>query len=236
MMHSAQSRTVLQTIDLDRLGYAEALAYQKQVHAAVVAGQRGPALLLVEHDPVITLPARRGVRKHLLASDERLAALGVDVQTTDRGGDITYHGPGQLVAYPIIRLAPAGLNLGSYMRLLEAVVMATLQSFGIASQREAGATGVWTTASATQKPAKIAAMGVRIARNTTRHGLAMNVEPNMGHYELIVPCGLADRAVTSMAELLGQDMPTMAQVKAELVKQMHASLKCAADQAPGVDQ
>ncbi len=197
--------------DLGRLAYRPACDIQRQVHQQVLDGAM-PTLLLVEHDPVITVSQRRGVNRHVLLPRQTLVARGIDLQETDRGGDVTYHGPGQLVAYPILRLADYGLNVGRYMRLLEAIVMDALVEFGIDAHRDHCATGVWVG------NAKLCAMGVRVKRNVTLHGLALNVDPDLSHFQTIVPCGLADRQVTSMRELLGGRCPTMSQVKDVLAR------------------
>ncbi len=220
--------------DLGRLGYGPALAYQRQVNEAVIAGDRPATLLLVEHEPVITVTRRPGARDHVLVSRDRLARLGIEVHETDRGGDVTYHGPGQLVAYPILRLAPHRLNLSTYMRLLEQVVIDTLAAWGVAAFRVHRCTGVWVSqgqapadtaaCDATAPRAKICAMGVRIRRNTTMHGLALNVSPAMEHFQTIVPCGIAEQGVTSLAQRLGEATPTMDEVKTELVRTMRAAL------------
>jgi lipoyl(octanoyl) transferase len=203
--------------DLGHMDYASALNLQRAVHATVIAarGQAGDGsggtplhLLLVEHDPpVITISRRPDARRHLVASDRQLQAAGVQVAETDRGGDITYHGPGQLVVYPIFDLNVLGLRLHGYMRFLEQVVIDLLRSYDIYGERDEGATGVWT------QGGKVCAMGVRISRWVTMHGLALNVAPELAHFDLIVPCGLAGRSVTSMARLLGPRCPTMDAVK-----------------------
>ena len=179
-------------VDLGTMAYAEALAAQRHWHEAVLRLREGVdstcvgALLLVEHDPpVITITRRPGARGHLLATPEQLAAAGVTVEATDRGGDITYHGPGQLVVYPILDLNRLGRNLHAYMRLLEEIVIGVCAGFGVSAQRDDSATGVWVDG------AKVCAMGVRIRRWVTMHGLALNVDPEMRHFDLIVPCGLA---------------------------------------------
>jgi lipoyl(octanoyl) transferase len=186
-------------------------------------------LLLVEHDPpVITVSRRPGARQHLLATEAQLAAAGVTVAETNRGGDITYHGPGQLVVYPILDLNVINLRLTGYMRWLEQIVIDTIATFGVAGQRDACATGVWVGASeessavppTTDPPAemsKICAMGVRISRWVTMHGLALNVTTELSHFDLIVPCGLAGRTVTSLQRELGEGTPTMAEVKSAIV-------------------
>ena len=212
--------------DLGEMGYAEAFALQKDLQRQVIEARRHPGptremyLLLLEHvPPVITMTRRRGVRQHLVAGDEQLAAAGVEIAETDRGGDITYHGPGQLVAYPILDLNALGLRLHAYMRFLEAVVTDTLGHFGIEADRDPSATGVWVGygrhegTKARNHGGKICAMGVRIARWVSMHGLALNVTTNLSHFDLIVPCGLAGRTVTSMEKELGEATPTMDEVK-----------------------
>jgi lipoyl(octanoyl) transferase len=204
--------------DLGRMPYAEALRLQRDLQREVIGGRRSSEtrcmyLLLVEHDPaVITVPGRRGVRRHLIATEQQLRAAGVEVADTDRGGDITYHGPGQLVAYPILDLNVLRLRLHTYMRFLEGVVIDTLARFGLQGRRDPGATGVWTDA------AKICAMGVRVSRWVSMHGLALNVSTNLDHFELIVPCGLAGRTVTGMKQQLGDDCPDLDAVKRVFVE------------------
>jgi lipoyl(octanoyl) transferase len=204
--------------DLGRTPYAEALRLQRDLQREVIEARRSPEtramyLLLVEHEPaVITVTGRREARRHLVATERQLRAAGVEVVATDRGGDITYHGPGQLVAYPILDLNVLGLRLHTYMRFLEQVVIDTLARFGIEGRREAGARGVWVEA------AKICAMGVRLSRWVSMHGLALNVSTNLDHFDLIVPCGLAGRAVTSMGKLLDDACPDLADVKRVFVE------------------
>lgn len=183
-------------------------------HSALIT-QHSPRpmhLLLVEHDPpVITVSARKTARQHLVATPDMLARAGVEVCETDRGGDITYHGPGQLVVYPILDLNTLTLRLHGYMRLLEQVIIDTLARFGIEGHRDQTATGVWVGGS------KICAMGVRVSRWVTMHGLALNVTTNLDHFNLIVPCGLVGRGVTSMARELGEACPSMDHVKEVVV-------------------
>ena len=198
--------------------YAEAYDRQCATRDEVLADRDAddaPAgvLLLVEHDPpVITISKRPNARQHLLAGDDRLAELGVTVAETDRGGDITYHGPGQLVAYPIVDLNRLGLNLHAYMRTLEGVVIDVCRRFGVEGRRDADATGVWVGGEGAGA-AKICAMGVRVRRWVTMHGLALNVTTDLSHFGLIVPCGLQGRPVTSLANELGDDAPAMEEVK-----------------------
>lgn len=228
-------------IDLGRIAYAPALEAQRAWHERVVAMRedaaaggggeslaheaRAGVVLLVEHDPpVITVTKRPGVAEHLLASREALAAMGVEVHETDRGGDITYHGPGQLVAYPIVDLNALGLNLHAYMRLLEEAVIRVCAEFGVRAMRDPSATGVWTAVrdehGADAPGAKVCALGVRVRRWVTMHGLALNVTTNLDHFGLIVPCGLAGRPVTSLERerrAQGDSAPAMADVKSRLV-------------------
>lgn len=211
-------------VDLGRLGYAAAYAAQQREHERVLTLRDGASpiagtILLVEHDPVITVTPRPGVAEHVLLSRELLAQRGISVCETDRGGDVTYHGPGQLVVYPILDLNALGLGLHAYMRLLEEAVLRTIASFGLVGEREAGATGVWipapNRASATHA-AKVAAMGVRLRKWISMHGLALNINPDMSHFATIVPCGLAGRPVTSLRIELGNAAPTMEEAKRAL--------------------
>lgn len=208
--------------DLGRMDYAAALERQRVVHADLVAAReaRPPMqLLLVEHDPpVITVSRRPGAERHVIVSDARLAELGVQKVETDRGGDVTWHGPGQLVAYPILDLHRLDLRIHGYMRFLEKAVIDTLAAFGVQGMRDEAATGVWVGEGAPQR--KICAMGVRISRWATLHGLALNVCPDLGQFELIVPCGLVGRPVTSLQRELGSRAPSMEQVKNRLADRL----------------
>jgi lipoyl(octanoyl) transferase len=190
------------SLDVRRLGlmpYGEALALQRSLVEDRRAGRIGDTLLLLEHPHVLTLGVRGdGGRSHILASTDALAARGIDVHETGRGGDITYHGPGQLVGYPIVDLKPDRCDVHRYVRDLEAVLIRTVADFGIDAGRVEGLTGVWVGRE------KLAAIGVRIARWITSHGFALNVTTELDYFNLIVPCGIADRGVTSMARLLGR--------------------------------
>jgi len=221
----AASSVDLVVRDLGRLPYAEALAVQRELQRAVVEARAAGCvpqamyLLLVEHDPpVITISRRRGVLTHLVATDAQLAAAGVEVAQTDRGGDITYHGPGQLVVYPILDLNALGLRLHGYMRFLEKIVIDTLAQWGIQGSRIEAATGVWVNGS------KICAMGVRLSRWVSMHGLALNVTTNLEHFDLIVPCGLTGRTVTSMQRELGTSCPAVADVREVIVGRFRAAV------------
>lgn len=218
--------------DLGRLAYAEALDLQRRLQREVIERRDAPAevprpmhLLLLEHDPpVITIPRRAEARDHLLAGEQQLQQRGVEVRQTDRGGDITWHGPGQLVVYPILDLNVLNLRLRSYMRFLEQVVIDTLAVYGISGNRDPDATGVWVASSEEGPTRKICAMGVRLTRWVSMHGVALNVAPDLEHFDLIVPCGLAGRGVTSMQQLLGEACPTMDQVKAEVTRRFEMEI------------
>ena len=210
-------------IDVGRMGYVPACELQLGIHEEVRQGVRRPTVILVEHDPVITISRRPGSEKHLLASSAYLAELGIDVQPTDRGGDITYHGPGQLVAYPILPLQRLGLNIHSYMRWMEEVVIETVRVWGITAYRHSANTGVWTTLSGQSRPAKLCAMGIRVKRHVSLHGLALNVTTNLAHFQTIVPCGLSAYSVTSLQQILQAGAgrcPLMQEVKARLIEAM----------------
>ena len=181
---------------LGRIAYEPALRWQRATAATLLAGRGGEALALLEHEPVFTFGAR-GDRRHLLTPVADLEARGARVLDVDRGGDVTFHGPGQLVAYPILHLRRRGLRAADYVRALERTLISTLERFGVAGERIAGRPGVWAGG------AKIAAVGVRIERGVSRHGVALNVAPDLGWFDAIVPCGIADAEVTSMERLLG---------------------------------
>jgi lipoyl(octanoyl) transferase len=174
--------------------FAEALELQHQLVEDRQAARVGDTLLLVEHPHVLTVGVRRdGGRSNILAGSDRLAARGIEVHETGRGGDVTYHGPGQIVGYPIIDLKPDRTDVHRYVRDLEEVLLRVAGDFGIAAARVAGLTGVWVGRE------KLAAIGVRISRWITSHGFALNVTTDLSYFNLIVPCGIADRGVTSLA-------------------------------------
>jgi lipoyl(octanoyl) transferase len=207
---------ICQIIDLGLIGYAEAYALQKRVVAARKAGTIEDVLLLCEHPPVITL-GRSGKRENLLASEHVLRQKGVEFLATDRGGDITYHGPGQIVGYPILNLGAIRRDVVWYVRTLEEAMIRATAEFGITAVREPGKTGVWvdvaqsSSALATRHSPlatseKLAAIGVHISRWVTSHGFAYNVSTDLRNFELIVPCGIADRKATSLEKLLGRNV------------------------------
>jgi lipoyl(octanoyl) transferase len=203
--------------DLGHLAYREAWALQEEAHDQVAAGGE-EQLLFVEHPPVITFGRRPGGEKNLLASKDRLAELGVDVVETDRGGDVTFHGPGQIVAYPIVRLIDHQLSIGGYVRRLEEIVIATLAEFGVTSQKDESAIGVWVDDGGTL--AKICALGVRIRKGVSLHGIALNVDTDLSYFNLIVPCGLASRPVTSLRKVLHDKTPAVEVVRERLARNM----------------
>jgi lipoyl(octanoyl) transferase len=205
-------------MDVKRLGvigYQEALDLQKQLVERRLNGEIPDQLLLLEHPPVITLGARaRSSRSHVLATDESLAAQGVGVFEAGRGGDVTYHGPGQLVGYPIFNLKPDRCDVHRYVRDLEEALIRAVAVFGISGRRIDGLTGVWVGAEGREE--KLAAIGVRVSRWITSHGFALNVNTRLEHFGLIVPCGITDRGVTSMERLLGRTV-SMDEVEASIV-------------------
>lgn len=188
------------------LEYGAGLELQAQLVEERRSGAIGDTLLLLEHPPVITLGVKtKGKPSNIVASKETLAAEGVTVFETGRGGDITYHGPGQLVGYPIFDLRPDRTDVHRYVRDIEEVLIVALREFGIESARLAGRTGVWVGPEGREE--KVAAIGVRISRWITSHGFALNVATNLKHFQLIVPCGIADRGVTSIDRVLGREVP-----------------------------
>ncbi|HIA80194.1 MAG TPA: lipoyl(octanoyl) transferase LipB [Candidatus Marinimicrobia bacterium] len=195
----------LQVMDLGMSAYQEVWDLQKALQARRISGDIGDRLLLVEHEPVYTL-GKNAPRDNLLKPEGN----GVLVVQTDRGGDITFHGPGQLVGYPILDLHKYRQSVSWYMRSLEQMLIGALSDFGISAGCKKGLTGVWV------RDKKIAALGVRISRWVTMHGFALNVNPDLSFYEGIIPCGIRDFGVTSMANLLGQN-PKMSTVKKAVV-------------------
>ncbi len=188
---------------LGRVPYPEALALQRSLVEDRRAGLIPDTLLLVEHPHVLTLGVRGdGGRSHILATAEALASRGIEVYETGRGGDITYHGPGQVVGYPIIDLSPDRRDVHRYVRDLETVLIRVAADYGIRAGRVERLTGVWVG------DEKVAAIGVRIARWITSHGFALNVNTDLEYFGLIVPCGISERGVTSLARLLGRPVET----------------------------
>jgi len=201
---------------LGRIGYDEALELQKQLVEQRKVGEIPDQLLLLEHPPVITLGVKtRNNTTNIVAGPEALAAEGVTVFETGRGGDVTYHGPGQLVGYPILDLKPDRCDVHRYVRDIEEVMIRAAAAFGVEAGRLPGLTGAWVGND------KLAAIGVRISRWVTSHGFALNVNTALDHFDFIVPCGITDKGVTSLEKLLGRTAP-MAEVETAVEKSFRA--------------
>ena len=208
--------------DLGRMAYRDAWELQERAHEGVVAG--GPeTIFIVEHLPVITLGRREESIQNLITSREELAKQNIDLIHSDRGGDITYHGPGQIVAYPIIRLAQHHVSVSGYVHRLEAIAISTLAKLGIEARTDPQAIGVWTMDG--DNLAKICAIGVRIRRGISLHGLALNVSTDLSGFRHIVPCGLTGRPVTSIHKILGDDAPSLLETKQILIRNLIEFLK-----------
>lgn len=205
----------MRELEVRRLGvmpYADALALQRALVDERRADQVPDLLLLLQHPPVITLGVKGdGGRSHVVADAERLSALGIEIAETGRGGDVTYHGPGQIVGYPILDLRPDRCDVHRYVRDLEEVMIRVCGEYGVAAGRIEGLTGAWVG------DEKIGAIGVRVSRWITSHGFAFNVETDLRHFELIVPCGIAGRGVTSLRQAVQRDVG-VAEVEDALVR------------------
>ncbi|MCU0454590.1 MAG: lipoyl(octanoyl) transferase LipB [Bacteroidetes bacterium] len=206
MISSSRNITV---IDLARTRYAEAWDLQHQLWELRVRGAVDDLLLFTEHEPVYTI-GKGGDEDHVLADEAELARTGTEMFRIDRGGDVTFHGPGQIVGYPIIDLH-AKPDLHRYLRDLEEVIIRTLRTFGIEGVREDGLTGVWVSGN------KVAALGVKVSRWVTMHGFALNVSTDLQRFDRIIPCGIFHKGVTSMEQLLGRTVP-MSDVREELTR------------------
>ncbi len=200
----------LTTIQLGETDYDDAFLLQREL-AAAVACSGGGYLVLLSHPPVVTV-GRRGTRKHLLVSAEEMSRRGVLLREIDRGGDVTFHGPGQIVGYPIVDLRERARDIHAYLRDIESVIIKVLDRFSIRAGRQKGLTGVWA------QQGKLAAIGVAIRRWITYHGFALNVNTDLDYFNLIVPCGIKDREVTSMATILGSQVDEQA-VRGALVEE-----------------
>jgi lipoyl(octanoyl) transferase len=202
-------------LEVRRLGlvpYSEGLALQRELVERRRAGRVPDVLLLLQHPPVITIGVKGdGGRAHVIAGEDQLAAAGIGVYESGRGGDVTYHGPGQIVGYPVLDLRPDRCDVHRYVRDLEEVMIRVCADYGVGAGRIAGLTGAWVG------DAKIGAIGVRISRWITSHGFAFNVNPDLRHFRLIVPCGLTDRGVTSLSALTGAP-PDLATVEMAFVR------------------
>ena len=199
--------------DWGRTAYHDSTRRQKAQVQQRIDGVVGDELIFTEHDPVYTIGLRVGAGAHLLWDPAKLAAQGITVAETNRGGDITYHGPGQIVGYPIVDLS-ARKDLHAYLRFLEEIMIRTLGAFGLAAARREGLTGIWLA------DRKVAAIGVAVRRWVTYHGFALNVDPDLTHFDGIVPCGIAssEGTVTSLAAELPA-APTMAEVRTVLAEE-----------------
>jgi lipoyl(octanoyl) transferase len=201
---------------LGRVEYDDGLRLQKLFGQARTRELAPDSLLLLEHQPVLTL-GRGAKRQNIVSAEPQLAALGVEVFETDRGGDVTYHGPGQIVGYPIFRLPPERHDVRRYVRDLEETIIRALRRFGIEGERFPKWPGVWLSGGRAGRPEKIAAIGVHISRWQTSHGFALNVNTDLSHFQLIVPCGIQEGGVTSMQRELGRAVD-MAEVESELAR------------------
>jgi lipoyl(octanoyl) transferase len=206
-MSQTVARRVLEVRRLGMVSYPEALAMQRALVEDRRAERVGDILILLQHPPVITLGVKGdGGRSNVVATQDRLAELGIAVEETGRGGDVTYHGPGQIVGYPIVDLRPDRQDVHRYVRDLEEVMIRVCAGYGLEAGRIKGLTGAWLwTDSAGAE--KIGAIGVRISRWITSHGFAFNVSTRLDHFQLIVPCGIGDRGVTSLEKATGRTIP-----------------------------
>jgi lipoyl(octanoyl) transferase len=202
--------------DLGLISWAGAYALQQRVVAARKAGEIGDVLLLCEHPHVITL-GRNANRSNLLVSEHVLRQKGVELHPTNRGGDITYHGPGQLVGYPILNLNGIKRDVGWYVRMLEEAMIRASAGFGVGAFRVPGKTGIWVQAGSSEE--KLGAIGVHLSRWVTSHGFAYNVSTDLRYFDLIIPCGIADRKATSLEKLTGHAV-ALAEVKPQLSGQL----------------
>lgn len=190
-------RRVLQVIRAGRLPYLEGLALQQRLERARLVDEVPDTVVAVEHPPVITL-GHRGDTDNVVASADHLLGLGIEVHRTSRGGDVTYHGPGQCVLYPIVHLDQCRLKVGGFVAILEECMIRTAADFGVTAGRLARRPGIFVGGD------KIGAVGLHVSRGVTTHGLAFNVDPDLSHFELIVPCGLRDHGVTSLHHASGR--------------------------------
>ena len=204
------SKGAIAVVELGRMAYAPALDVQRDIHSKRITGQTSDTLLFVEHDPVLTL-GRNSNEDNIITSRDALASAGVRVFQAERGGDVTYHGPGQQVGYPIVNIRELGLSVHDYVRKLEETMIVALADFGVEAHCVPGLTGVFVD------DAKIVALGIAVRRWVTFHGFAFNVDPDLSHFNLIVPCGIRDHPVTSLAKCLGREV-TLAELRVPLLK------------------
>jgi lipoate-protein ligase B len=195
------------------MDYEESLTVQRSLFTARRAGLIDHVFMLLEHPPLYTIGRRYKARDHLLVSEDELTRRGIPVYETDRGGDITYHGPGQLVGYPIFDLTEWYQDVFRYLRDLEEVIIRVVADYGIQAERIDGLTGVWV------QNEKIAALGIKMSWWVTRHGFSLNVDPDLSMYDHIIPCGIFDKSVTSLSKIL-ESRINMDQVSNHLIKHM----------------
>ena len=195
-------------LDLGKSDYREAWELQKKLQSQRISGEIDDLLLLVEHFPVYTL-GKNAPKEHLLNNKSD----NISIVQSDRGGNVTFHGPGQLVGYPILDLNNYKKSITWYMRELEKLIINTLNDYNIKAERKKGLTGVWVN------DKKIAALGVRISKWVTMHGFSLNINPDLKYYQGIIPCGISQYGVTSMANILGDSAPEMSEIKKKIVRQ-----------------
>ncbi|HEY3452243.1 MAG TPA: lipoyl(octanoyl) transferase LipB [Myxococcales bacterium] len=229
MERAATPERTLVVHDLGFVEYEDGIALQKGFAIARRGGAVPDVLLLVEHPPIITL-GRGATPENVVASRETLEKLGVKIHVTDRGGDVTYHGPGQVVGYPIVDLAPDLCDVRRYVGYLEEAMIRAAGDFGVKAARIPGWTGAWVGEKG-KDARKLGAIGVHISRWITTHGFAFNVCPDLSHFQLIVPCGISEAGVTSLQKELDGKAPALEDVRASLAKHLSSELQC--NVAPG---
>lgn len=205
--------SIIQYLDLGRMDYRHAYVIQEKIHISCSDGNFQDTIIIQENNPIFTL-GRNSKDEHLLLSNEALKKLGIDVEYVDRGGDITYHGPGQLVISPIIHLRNYTKSIHQYVRNLEEIIIRLLKTYDIQGRRIDGASGVWVGLD------KIAAVGIAIEHGVTRHGISINISPDMHHFEYIIPCGIRDKGVTSMNKL-GVNIKDLSIIKGQFLDEFN---------------
>ena len=210
--------------NLGTINYPRAWKIQEEISTKMSEGKNCHTLLILEHTPVFTI-GLRGKREDILLGEESLESMGISIREADRGGEVTYHGPGQLVGYPILDLHNWGGPV-RYVRAIESALIGTLQSFGVPCERVEGETGVWVPGpqTAIEFRRKIASIGLRISRGISTHGFALNINPDLSFFDHIIPCGIRDHGTTSIAQELGQ-VPKLAEIQSQLVKKLEQHLE-----------
>lgn len=220
----------VQLLQLGRVEYVDGLEVQRQLQQARRADLVPDTLLLLEHQPVLTM-GRAAKFANIITPKPQLDALGVEVFETDRGGDVTYHGPGQIVGYPLLHLGPGRQDVRKYVRCIEELMIRTVADYGLTATRFEQWPGVWIAESRRGGPRKIAALGVHLSRWYTKHGFALNVRTNLSHFELIVPCGIREAGVTSMADELQRDVDVN-EVEARIAHHFRDVFECEVSPGP----